>query len=536
VLVQYGFTNLLRQIHFPTRWIRRVPIDGLLTKVPQNNWQRIRYVCEALGPTFVKIGQILSSRPDLLPAGLVEELKQLRDNVDPTSFDDMQVVLDAELGKYWGEIFSSIEPKPVGSASLAQVHKGVLRSTREAVAVKIQRPNVENDLQADLEILSWLAKELHQRVDELKSYDLPAIVRVLRKGVLSELDFRNEADNAKIFLRDNPHIEYVFCPGIYDEFTSKRLLVMELVMGDSPGKTSWGSDRKRLLAQQGGESLFHQIIVRGVFHADPHPGNIKVTEDGRLCLLDWGLTGQLTKQMRWILADLLDAVVNQDTGKIVRVAREINNDGGNPFNEAQLEIDVSRVLNQYSGDFNASQAGDMLLAIARALGRNGVDLTRDYTLLTKAIVSVEETGRLLDPSFNLASIARPFLKRLKIQRLNPERVIGDLLLDSHYVLKNLSYLPADFRRLLGRIDREDLSINLRLDKLDRLAGPLNQALNRVVIGLIIGSLIIGSSMIMTTGTGPLLWGFPQIGLLGYLLSAMLGLWIVFDILRNGRHR
>jgi len=535
VLVRYGFEDLLKSLNLPSTWVRRVVSDkdGRIERmtIPQ----RIRYACEDLGPTFVKIGQILSSRPDLLGPVIVEELKNLRDDVESIPIEEIEKRLDSELGQPWSEVFSSINVEPTGSASLAQVHKGVLREGEHPVALKVRRPGIEKALSSDMEILSWLAKNLHRRIKDIQAYDLPTIVDALEAGVRQELDFRVEAVNSRVFNEQNPYKEDVFAPKVYEELSSKRLLVMEHVEGDSADDADWTPEKKKQLARRGGESMFHQILIKGFFHADPHPGNILVSKDGRLCLLDWGLTGHLTQAMRWILADLLDAVVNQDARKLVRVTRQINRDKP-PIDEQHLEIDIAQVLARHGKDFRVNQAGEIMLDLARALSKNGVKMSRDYTMLTKAIVSVEETGRVLDPEFDLVSIAEPFLRKLMLERYRPEQILRDFWLDSREWMRDVGKLPGDIQRVLRRIEKEDIGLNLRLDKLEKLAEPLDGAINRVVLGLIIGSLIIGSSMIMTTGTGPLLWGFPQLGLFGYLLSGLLGLWVVFDIIRHGRHR
>lgn len=497
--------------------------------------QRVRYGCEDLGPTFVKIGQILSARPDLLGPAIVEELKNLRDKVEAIPLDAIETLIQSELGEPWSEVFNWIQVEPAGSASLAQVHKAVLKENGKSVAIKVRRPGIERALTADMEILSWLAKNIHRRVKELQAYDLPGIVDALEAGVRQELDFRNEAVNSRVFNEHNPYKDDVFAPFVYEEYSSKRLLVMEYVDGQSADAAHWSQEKKKLLATKGGQSMFHQILVEGFFHADPHPGNVLISSDGRLCILDWGLTGQLTQTMRWILADLLDAVVNRDARKLVRVTRQINRDKP-PIDEQRLEIEISTVLNRHGGNFKINDAGEVMIDLARVLSLNGVRMSRDYTILTKAIVSVEETGRVLDPDFDLAKIAEPFVRKLVFERYRPEQLMREFWIEGKEWVKDISALPGDLQRVLRRIEKEDIGVNLRLDKLDELAGPLNGALNRVVLGLIIGSLIIGSSMIMTTGTGPLLWGYPQLGLFGYLLSGILGLWVIFDIIRHGGHR
>lgn len=534
-MVRYGFADFLKHLNLPSSWFRKVVSDKGTRIADMTVAQRVRHACEDLGPTFVKIGQILSSRPDLLGPVMVEELKALRDDVEPIPFEEMTEVLSAELGQHWSEVFSSIVMEPTGSASLAQVHKAVLREQKMAVAIKVRRPGIEQELNADMEILSWLAKNIHRRVRDLEAYDLPGIVEALETGLRQELDFRNEAVHSRIFNEHNPYKADVFAPVALESLTSKRLLVMEHVEGVSVDEAEWTQEKKRQLAQRGGESMFHQILVEGFFHADPHPGNVLVSEDGRLCILDWGLTGQLTREMRWILADLLDAVVQQDASKLVRVTRLINRNRP-PVNEQHLEMDIANVLNRHGADFRVNQAGEIMLDLARVLSRNGIRMSRDYTLLTKAIVSVEETGRVLDPEFDISKIAEPFLRKLMLERYHPDRMWREFCFNSKEWVRDVAEVPGQLQRVLHRIENEDIGLNLRLDRLEKLAEPLDGAINRVVLGLIIGSLIIGSSMIMTTGTGPLLWGYPQLGLLGYLLSAVLGLWVIFDIIRHGRHR
>ena len=313
VLVRYGFGNLLNQLNLPSGWI-----DRLVNKVdhPLGSWERIRLAMEELGPTFVKMGQVLSTRTDSLPAPMIESLKQLRDRVKPEPVDKVRTVLEAQLGQSIEDVFSGFEDEPIGSGSIAQVHKAVLIETGEVVALKIQRAGIEKALTADLEILAWLAREAHERMEDVKHYNLPGVVAQLKRSLLTELDFTRESNFSDIFSSRNPYEDEVFAPKVYTQFTTERLLVTEYVEGVSPEAFEGTVEEKKELAIRGGRSAFHQIIRMGFFHADPHPGNVIITKSGRICFLDWGMVGQLTQQMRFNLADLLKAVIARDVEHI----------------------------------------------------------------------------------------------------------------------------------------------------------------------------------------------------------------------------
>jgi ubiquinone biosynthesis protein len=532
ILVRYGFSNLLEQLNVPTTLVRVVAVRGT---ADMNPYQRIRRVAEDLGPTFIKMGQILSTRPDLIPQALVNELEMLQDKVRPEPLENIKAVLRSELGGQIEDTFSEFDPVPVGSGSIAQVHRAILKSTGEVVAVKVQRPGIERAIHADLDLLAWFAKEIHERVESLRPYNLPDLVIALRESLHIEMDFNNEARNAALFSARNPHYPKVFAPKVYEDYTSRRLIVTEFVHGSAPGRATLSADMAKELARAGADSIFHQIMGAGFFHADPHPGNILITPDGRICFIDWGIAGQLTRKMRYRLAELLDAIVHIDAERVAHAAAAMNENGRHP-DEEQLEVHITRVFNHYGADFRISQIGHMIVDLIYVFGQNGVKIPKDYTLLARAVLSIENTGRLLDPDFDIGAAARPFIVGLTKERYKPRNIAHNFLWSVGNNLQKVSELPGDLQRIARKLDRDELSINLHHRDLDSFGDDVQKSANRLSLAIILGSAVIGSSIVITTGIKPLLWGYSAIGILGYSLSGVLGMWVAFDILRHGKHK
>lgn len=533
ILLRHGFDDLLTKIGTPQGLLRRfvkTKAEGLTM------WQRVRRVCEDLGPTFVKVAQLLSTRPDVLPQDLIRELKQLRDQVRPVDFEKIRPLLERELGGKVEEFFEEFSPHPTAAGSLAQIHKARLRANQKPVAVKIQRPKIRDAVISDLEIIGWFARQLHENIAELRPYDLPAVIEETKSGLIRELDFTNEANNAEIFNTMNPFPDEVFAPAVYEESLTPRLLVMEWVEGKPPDRAELEPNRAKAVAAAGGNSIFHQIVIAGFFHADPHSGNILITPEGRICFLDWGLVGQLTRFMRYFLADLLSAITAQDAEKVVRVASRMSR-SNRYIDTLAMEKQITILLRRYQKVAVTGDAiGNLILEMVYVFGSNGIHIAQDYTLLARAVTSLEETARALDPEFKLAKTAEPFLRQLTVERWNPVSMLRQSYWGILSALQKLQELPGDVQRVLRRIESEDLKVKLHHEGVKRLDELLSSATNRLVLAMVIAALIIGSSLVITTGVRPHIFGYPAIGLVGYLLSGLLGFWIIIDILRHGRHR
>ncbi len=532
VLAKHGFANLLNQIDPQGGWWQRL--------VPQpaerhTLWERTRLALEELGPTFVKAGQLMSMRPDTLPHALIYELRKLQDSVRPLPFAEMRTVLVEELPLDPAQIFSEFNETAIASASLAQVYFAKLNDSRE-VAVKVQRPHLLKTVQADLDLLTWFIGQLHQRVAALQPYDLPAVVDEVKANLLRELDFHHEARNQQYFNALNPAPDRVFAPYIVDEFCSERVLVMERIVGTTVFAAKLAPTEASRIAANGAASLVHQVLITGFFHADPHAGNVLITADGRLCFLDWGMAGNLTRRLRLGLADLFLAAVDQDAERIVQIASEL----GSPAGRADLrgmERDVTLALRE---DFNRAigrmQLGRTMLKLLFIFGQNGINITRDYSLMAKAVLSIEEVARTLDSNFDLRSVARPVLVELQRDRTGPRAMLRETRSMMRSLLIGARELPNDIFRIIRRIEHDDLTIKFQHQGLEDVDDALKTAANRITLGVIIGSLIVGSSLIIHTNVGPYLFGYPALGMVGYMLSALLGFYVIFDIFRHGRHK
>jgi ubiquinone biosynthesis protein len=532
VLARHGFADLLSQIDLPAGFWQR-----LLPPPPPRRslGERIRLAAEELGPTFVKLGQLLSMRPDVVPHEIVLELRKLQDSVQPLPFATMRPVLTSAVGEP-AEVFSEFDEQPVASASLAQVYFARLRNG-PAVAVKIQKPDLQWRMETDFDLVLWLARQLRQRVAALKAIDVDGVIAEARHGVMRELDFRHEARNQEYFNTLNPHPERVFAPRVQAEFSNERVLVMERVTGTPVGQVA---DRplgeRQRMAALGGESLVRQVFIAGFFHADPHAGNIFVTNDGRMCFLDWGLAGHLTRRFRHALADFWIAALEQDNERIVQIAADLAPADARPDLRV-MEKEVTLALREELNFSIGRQAiGRAMLRLLFIFGQNGIALSRDYAMMAKAVISIEEVGRMLDPTFDLRRHTEPVLRELYRERTNPKLVLRRTSEMLRHAFAGLQDLPFDLRRLVRRLEHDSLAINLHHRGLEEHEHTVKIAANRIALGVIIGALIIGSSLIVTTGIQPHLLGYPALGIIGYLLSAVLGLYVVWDIIRHGRHK
>ncbi len=533
VLARYGFGELLDQIDLPPGfWQRLVPQP----RAHLSTWERLRLALEELGPAFIKVGQLMSMRPDVLPASLILELRKLQNDVRPLPFAEMRPVLRDEFHAELATIFGEFNETPVASASLAQVYFARLLADGRTVAVKVQRPNIARTIGIDLDIAAWLAGQLHQRMETLRPYDLPAILAEVREGVKQELDFLNEARNQRYFTTLNTDPQHVFAPAVVEEFTTERVLVMERIDGAPVGREPLPPEIGRSLATAGAHSIIRQALITGFFHADPHAGNVLVTRDRRLCLLDWGLAGHLTRRLRYALADFWMAAVDQDAERIVQIAANLAPTDARPdlrVMEKEVTLALREELNFAIGRQNLGRA---MLKLLYIFGRHGIPLSRDYSLMSKAVLEIEEIGRILDPEFDLRTSATPVLRELQRERSSPRTFIRHARDFLSAGLSGLNDLPSAMNRLVRRLEHDNLTLKLQHRGLDNLEDSMQVSANRIALGVIIGSLIIGSSLIVTTHIPPYLFGYPALGIVGYLLSAVLGLYVVWDIIRHGRHK
>ena len=529
VLARNGFADLLQKLDLPPRLMSAL---GKMAPAKRSQWERTRIVMEELGPTFIKFGQLLSMRPDVVPEALIKELRKLQERVPPVSFDQIRPILEEGLGCEISDVFSEFEEEAVAGASMAQVHRARLLSNGEQVAVKIQRPGLQKVIDSDFDILHWMAKQAHERIDDLRPVNLPDVVEAMREGLERELDFRWEAKSLAYFSKRNEYPDDVKAPAVYEDLSSRRVVVMEWIEGRKLDKVVPGSVEAKRLSKMGARSMFYQIMISGYFHADPHAGNIRVTGDGKICFLDWGMTGQLTQRMRYGLLDLFMAFVKADAGQVCRIGMNLA-DTGASIDRRKMERDVNLAIREhYNPETGDGDVGRAILSLLYVFGRNGIDLARDYSLLAKAILCVEETGTTLDETFNLKDEFEPVMKTLIRQRRNPKRVAAEIRDSVLLGIDQLQSIPEEALRILKKVEKDNLQVNLQHRGLEELDDTISDASNKITLGIIIGCLVVGSSLIVTSKTPPIVFGFPILGIVGYVLSLLLGLYVAFDILRG----
>ncbi len=529
-LFRYGFDDVVERLDLPGKVlfekIRKV--DREMT-----TWQRIRSMLDDLGPTYIKFGQIMSLRPDLIPHPLILELRKLQDEVAPVDYEVVRELVEKNLQRPITEIFSNFEEKPLAAASLAQVHRAVLRDGRQEVAVKVQRPRIRHVIGTDLYLLEMIAKQLDDRMETAQTWDLPNLVQEVKKTLLRELDFTREARHMKICRNNLDESQKVYIPQVYESCSTERVLAMELVQGTKMKDLALDHQIDReVLAKEGLRLTVKQILEDGFFHADPHPGNLMILDDNILCLLDWGMVGRLTRRTRYELIDLINAVVDKDSERILMILINLTQADGSVISR-RMEREILDILDIYhSLPIQELNLGQLLLDITTMLRENRLKVPGDLAIMIKALLTAEGTARQLYPELNVIAEAEPYVKRLALERWKPLVLWQDLRRNMYNFISLQRQLPRRLNQIIEKVDRGELNIRFQHENLGGIRSTLENITNRLTFGIIIAALIVASSMIITTGVKPLLFGFPALGIIGYLVSGVLGLWLVFNIIRS----
>ncbi len=533
ILVKYGFDEIVDRLEIPgADFLHKIgPADTSLGLS-----ERIRIVIEELGPTFIKFGQIMSLRPDLLPEELISQLEKLQDHVPTVDSADIIPVIEESLGKPIIEVFSEFHFEPVAAASLSQVHKGVLKENGSLVAVKVQRPKIIQAIISDLDILESICRFLDQQFAELRCYDLTELARTVRHTLMLELDFKNELNNMNI-ARSYAEQTEVHIPRPYAKYTTKKLLVMEFIDGVKFRDLLPSTQHDRMqLARQGLRTVVQQILEDGFFHADPHPGNLLVSSDMELSIIDWGMVGRLTEEDRFLLIEMLTAVVDKNSQALVESFLQICRTRGKKINRNSLERGLLTLLDSYYAlPIKDMDIGGLLRGLISLLRDHNLQLPTYMVLMIKSLVTAEGSARLIFPELNIIEELKDSVHKLALKRYKPGVVWRGLRNSFIAFLSIQRELPRRLLKIIERIEEGDLSLKIHLEKLEQLVNTLESASNRLTTGIITGAIIMGSSMIVTTGVGPFIFGLPALGVLGYLMSVVLGLWLVITILRSKKY-
>ncbi|WP_413198547.1 ABC1 kinase family protein [Nostoc piscinale] len=504
----------------------------------------LKNILVSLGPVYIKLGQLLSTRPDLLSAAYIEELSTLQDEVPPVPWSEIEVVIRKQLKLPLEEVFPKINPVPVAAGSIAQTHRATLADGRE-VALKVQRPGIDTTIAQDIALIQGIA-DLVARTDFGQTYEIKSIAEEFTKALEAELDFTREAGFTDQLRRNlakgrwfDP--QQIVVAEIHWHLTSEKLLVMEWLDGVPllSAKLTSGNNGKDIATQRKDittllfRAFFQQLYLDGFFHADPHPGNLFYLQDGRVAILDCGMVGRLDPRTQQILTEMLLAIVDLDAGRCAQLTLQLS-DSAQPVIVARLESDYDRMLRRYHNvsltEMNFSQVIYEILQVAR---NNKIRLPSNMGLYAKTLANLEGVARAFNPEINLFDEVKPLITDLFRRQLvgeNPVRSLLRTALD----LKSLSLQsPRQVELLLDRVTSETLRWNLSLHGLDGVRRTMDDAANRLSFSILVGSLIMGAAIISTKAQT------PQLSVLSSVLFAaasLLGLWLIISILRSGRLR
>ncbi|MEW5910977.1 MAG: AarF/UbiB family protein [Thermodesulfobacteriota bacterium] len=539
VLVRHGFADLVERMGLPLG--KAVPPAGGEKLARRYNvYARLRMVAEEMGPTFVKLGQLLSQRPDLLPKEMLLELRKLQDQVTPLDFAQIKEQVERALEGLLDKSFRQFDHKCLASASLAQVHRGVRADDGREVAVKVRKPGIVRTIEADMELLAVLARALDKEVEAVKPYDLPALVQEMHRSLHQELDFALEARHMLVARAQLPSDSRVLVPAPHLDLCRPALLTMELVRGQRLAEAALSPAENKRLGQDLVRAMMEQVLLKGFFHGDPHPGNLMVTQDEagqpRLAMLDWGLVGRLNDQDRYQLCDLLMAILQNNPQQIVQAWADMGvtaRGGGDPALEQDVGhlLEVVRATSQGPPDTSR-----IILEMMEIMRQHHLRVPLQYALADKALLEMEGVAHALDPEYRPVESARPYVWRLYLERWRPDVVARRVFTHITDGLHFLQDLPRRLETVLRQLERGELGLALEIKGLKPLTRAVQEGSSRVTVGLILAALIVGSSMIITTGVEPKLFGLPALGVLGYIISAVIGLWLVWSIFRSGGGR
>ncbi|MEY2987051.1 MAG: hypothetical protein RJB13_572 [Pseudomonadota bacterium] len=541
ILGRYGFSNELRdtelasyvtESHTGTDDFTAQNSHEKGSKTELSGARRLVLAFEELGPTFVKLGQLLASREDVLPRDVITHLRKLQDRAKPVPMDVITEILNREYKGKADKIFERIEATPLGSASIGQVHKARLYDGRDVV-LKIQRPEIEGIIRTDLSILAGLASVLESAIPEIRLIRPSVVVEELKKSLLGELDYFREAANTermRTFFEDDGKI---YIPDILRPYSTRHVLCMEAISGQKLTRIS-KSDNHTGLVSVGVRAFLDMTFKHGMFHADLHPGNFILMESGQLAILDFGLTARLTRDMRGTMIYLFVALVNEDTETFSRLFIELT--------EAREGVDRKSLENQVRENVDSAftmplrelRLGKLLMRIARIAASHNAPVSRDLVLFFRGLIALESFGRTLDPNFEVLRETSDYAKTFSQGALARSLFQQDSLLmvrDSQALVREL---PYTLRLLTKRLQQGNLVATLESPDARKLSSEIERAGQRVSLALILGALVLGSSLLTFNRTGPLFDSLATFGLLGFGVAALVGLWLIVAILKSGR--
>ena len=539
VLFRYGFGDIIellkieQYIEIGLQMISRKRRERVekLTRA-----ERMRMAFEELGPTYVKLGQVLSTRPDLIPVDLTQELSKLQDEVPPFPFSDAKKIIESELGLLSEDIFESLDEIPIASASIGQVHRARLKDG-EDVAIKVQRPGIRKTIEVDLEIMLHLATLMERHVEEISLHRPVKIVEEFARTLEKEIDYTIEASNMERIGRQFLNDSTIYIPKVFRDLTTSHVLTMEYIEGIKVSEINLieeaGLDRK-IITARGADIYLKQIFDHGFFHADPHPGNIFVLPGNIVCLLDFGMTGFVDRQTREDFVELIESVVVRSETKATQILLRITNWDDQP-DVRLLERDVADFMGEHLyKPLKDIKIGKILQHLLETTSRHRLRIPPNIFLMMKALSTVESVAVSLDPEFDMIEHVAPFAKRIRLGMFSPQRMTGELMGIAAESLQFIRQFPKDMLEITRLMKNHKLGIKLEHHGLDTMLSTHDRVSNRISFSIIIAALIIGSALILASSIPPLFYGVSLLGIIGFFAAAFMGLWLLISMMRKGK--
>ncbi|MBN4073803.1 MAG: ubiquinone biosynthesis protein UbiB [Gammaproteobacteria bacterium] len=540
ILIRHGFGDVVRRLGMAGALERAGKIlhwkeaDGLARLEPP---ARVRRALEEMGPTFIKLGQILATRVDLFPPEWIAEFEKLQDGAPVVPFAEIREQLQQDLGAAPEEVFAWFNPEPLAAASIAQVYRARLPAGDEVI-VKVRRPGIRPIVEGDLRLLDRLAAIMDAESEDLRRYRPREVVRQFTLSLRRELDLAAECRSAERVMRNFEGYPDIVIPKVFWSWTGERLNVQEYIDGiaghDLDAIEQAGLDRKKL-ARCGAQAMFKMMLEDGFFHADPHQGNIFYLPQNRIAFIDFGMVGRLSEERRYQVIQLFNGMVEQRAEQVVEVLLDWA--GNIPVDTESLSCEIDFFVDQYHGvPLKQLNFSVILTDLTTLLRDHQLALPADLALLVKAFVSLEGMGRELDPDFDMASEAEPFLKRAMLARYAPDALARRGWRTLTSTMDVLTGLPQDLRQLLRSARSGKFKLHIDVDRLMRFGDQLDRGASRMAVGNVTAALIIGSSIVMTVEGGPTALGLPLFGLFGFIGAGLGGVWLLVSIWRSGKER
>ena len=529
VITDFGFGEFISGSKFEAQ-LQKLKIKA---KKPSDytKYERFRMALEELGTTYIKLGQILSQRTDLLPEELTRELEKLQDSSTPLDID-MDALIKDEFGKTRKQVFKSFNKEPIGVASIGQVYEGVLLSG-ERVVLKVRKPGISELVQQDLAFMKDLLGIVknHPKIRDFRPVDL---FESFKDTLLEELDYKRETGNIARFKSNHQDVEHIHVPAIYPELCSSEVICMEFIEGVKIDKLDLVDrmypDRSEL-TRKICDYYFDQILEQGFYHADPHPGNIQILSDGKICLIDYGMTGTVLDDDRMDVGIFFLRIINKDVKGIVDFLGEINLNR-EVRDKDTLNYKIDALIQETNVSIESIDTASLLNKLLALVFDHKIVLPRYFFNLLRTLVLLDGLLRMLSPDLNMLEFIKPYARKLVFQRSNPKTLFRKMLTTASGLERNLTKLPGILNSILVKAADEDLAVGVKVRGMEESITKLEKISNRLILAILVGCLLVASSLVVLANVPPYLWGMPVLGVIGYIISAILAIYIVIKVFRK----